>query len=273
MEHARCGMSGPMSGGRDGGPPPARVTVLALDAASRPDAARWAQRLGLPLGEAGDDRGDIALEVGGDGLSLRLSDGPRVRVAPGRILAQRSGGRDLLLRAVGSVAPGASVVDATAGLGADAWRLAAHGLRVTMIERVPAIAALLHDALARARSGVEGAEAKAAAARMTLLEGDAAVLLRGLKPAPAVIVLDPMYPRTGKRAKPKKGMALFRALVGEDADAPALLAVAREVAGSRVVVKRPRRAAPLGGAEGSPSGRVVGTTTRYDLYAPRGRCP
>ncbi len=261
-----------MSGG-DGASAPGRVAIRAIDAASRSNASRWAQRLNLPLDDAGTEQPAVVLEVGGDGLSLRPSGGPRVRVAPGRILARRGGGRDLLLRAVGRVAAGASVVDATAGLGGDAWRLAAHGLRVTMIERVPLVAALLEDALERARSGSEGAEAKAAAAHLTLLEGDAAALLPRLRPAPVVVVLDPMYPRTGKHAKPRKGMALFRALVGEDADAAALLAVARGVAGSRVVVKRPRRAPPLDAPAAVPSGSVMGTTTRYDLYAPDGRRP
>lgn len=273
MEHARGSVWGPMSVGGEGASPPSRIVIVALDAASRPAAARWAQRLGLPLEAAGPEQGEVALEVGGDGLSLRLAGGPRVCVAPGRILARRVGGRDLLLRAIGTMAADASVVDATAGLGGDAWRLAARGLEVTMIERVPVIAALLEDALARARRGAEGAEAKAAAAHMTLLEGDAAVLLRRLQPAPDVIVLDPMYPRTGKRAMPKKGMALFRGLVGEDADADALLAVAREVAGGRVIVKRPRRAPPLDAAGAEASGSVMGTTTRYDIYAPRGQRP
>jgi len=50
----------------------------------------------------------------------------------------------------------------------------------------------------------------------------------------------------------------------------ALLAALR-AARRRVVVKRPLRAAALGAASGAPapSGSVVGTTTRYDLYAPQ----
>jgi len=267
-----------------------RVVVRALDPDARAAAELWSRRLALPLvepetrasdgfpagahgepGRAPGGPGAVALEVGSDGLSLRSAGGPRVRVAPGEVLARPPGGRDVLLRAVGPLAPEASVVDATAGLGADALRLAASGARVTMIERLPLVAALLEDALERAASGREGAAAQRAAERLTLLVGDARILLPGLRPAPSVVVIDPMYPASGKRSLPKKGMALFRSLVGEDADAPALLEAALAVATSRVVVKRPRRAAPLGEAAGAPppSGSVVGTTSRYDIYAPR----
>lgn len=259
-------------GVRDGG---GGTVVRPLDPASRPAAERWASRLELPLAGPGDRAGIAALtlEVGRDGLALRTADGPRVRVTPGAVLARPPGGRDLLLRAVGTLERGALVADATAGLGSDAFRLAARGARLIMIERVPLVAALLEDALERAGAGREGAAARLAAQRMSLLRGDARALLAMLEPPPAVVVIDPMYPQPGKRGLPKKGMALFRALVGADYDAPAVLGAALEVATARVVVKRPRRAARLGEAEGAPapSGSLVGTTSRYDIYASRRR--
>ena len=254
-----------------------RVAVSAVRPVDEAAAAAWAERLGLRLWAAaeaakgGAGPYDALLEVGADGLALRLPDGPRVRVAP-RVSAQRRpGGRDLLLRAVGRVTPEGTVVDATAGLGDDAFHLASQGLRVILMERSPLVAALLEDALERARSGHEGDAAARAAARMRLLVGDARELLRSLDPPPDAVVLDPMYPRTGKRSLPGKGMALFRSLVGDDADAPGLLEAALAVAQRRVAVKRPKRAPALGAERGAPrpSGSVVGTTTRYDLYAPR----
>lgn len=251
------------------------AAVRVLEPAMRSTAERWAQRLGLPLeSEASQmSQADVALEVGAAGLALRPAGGSPVRVVPGAILVRPKGGRDNLLRAVGPLTPNAAVADATAGLGVDGWRLAARGAEVTMIERVPLIAALLEDALARAREGREGEEARRAGERVRLLVGDACELLAGLRPAPAVVLIDPMYPPSAKRALPKKGMALFRDLVGGDEDAPELLAAALEVATARVVVKRPRRAPGLGEGTGlpRPSGSVLGTTTRYDLYAPRGR--
>ena len=117
---------------------------------------------------------------------------------------------------------------------------------------------------------MRGTDARQAAARLSLSVGDARLLLGGIDPAPSVVLLDPMYPDAGKRALPNKGMALFRALVGADADADEMLQAALRVALKRVVVKRPRRGAALGAGAGAaaPSGSVVGTTTRYDLYAP-----
>jgi len=62
-----------------------------------------------------------------------------------------------------------NVVDATAGLGRDAFLLASLGAQVTLIERSPQMHALLADALARAADSDVGD----IIARMTLLHGDA----------------------------------------------------------------------------------------------------
>ncbi len=251
----------------------ASVVVRALSPELDAAAAAWAARLGLPLAARAGASAALALEVGAGGLALRAPGGPAVGVSPRRLARRHRGGPDLLLRALGRADPDECVADATAGLGADAFRLAARGHRVVLIERVALVAALLEDALGRAGAGSEGAEAREAASRMRLLVGDARTLLRSLDPRPAVVVLDPMFPPTSKRALPPKGMALFRELVGGDADADATLEVALEVATRRVVVKRSRRAPPLGSATGAPepTGSVVGTTTRFDLYAPRRR--
>jgi len=250
-----------------------KAFVRPLDAACGPRAEAWAARLGLPLRAANAPVGDaVVLEVGPEGLALRLGTGPRVAVAPRAATHRtRAGRRDLVLRAVGRVGDDELVVDATAGLGADAFHLAAHGVRVHMFERQPLVAALLEDALDRAAAGRVGEDARLAAARLCLTGADARDALAALDPAPAVVILDPMYPDAGKRALPNKGMALFRTLVGADDDAAELLLAALRAARRRVVVKRPLRAAALGAASGAPapSGSVVGTTTRYDLYAPQ----
>lgn len=251
--------------------PPVEAVVRPLDDSCSRRAEAWAVRLTLPLGSSGAAVAGVVLEVGPEGLALRLAEGPPVTVDLRTLTRRARGGRDLLLRAVGRGEDGDLIVDATAGLGADAFHLAARGRRVHMLERQPLVAALLADALQRAASGCEGEDARRAAARLTLEAGDARRRLASIDPAPAVVVLDPMYPDAGKRGLPNKGMALFRTLVGDDADAAELLLVALRVARRRVVVKRPRRAEPLGraGNAPAPSGSVLGTTTRYDLYAPR----
>lgn len=230
-------------------------------------------------GDGVDNGTDIAELVRDEqGLALRTPDGVTVRAAVEHLSAPRRG-KDLLGRAVKDAlkraGPGATaagnpeVVDATAGLGADAFHLAALGLSVTMLERVPAVAALLEDALARAAEGELGEVARTAAARLTLRNVDAAEWLaqraeRGERPA--VVLLDPMYPKQSKAALPSKGMALFRELVGQDDDAASLLEVAIRSAAHRVVVKRPVKAPYLGSLR--PAGSLTGRTTRYDLYAP-----
>ncbi|UXZ53473.1 class I SAM-dependent methyltransferase [Halomonas sp. 7T] len=183
---------------------------------------------------------------------------------------QFGGGRGQLVAKACGLAKGAtpSIVDATAGLGRDAFVLASLGAKVLLIERVAAIAALLNDGLSRAAQAEETA---AIAARMQLRHGDAANALAELVAdaqfAPQVIHLDPMFPHREKSALVKKEMRLFRELAGDDNDAPRLLEAALDVATHRVVVKRPRKAPPIAGP--APQHTLEGKTSRYDLYVHR----
>lgn len=154
------------------------------------------------------------------------------------------------------------MVDATAGLGRDAFVLASHGARVTLLERSALVAALLADGLRRAQEA--GGPAAAAAQRMTLQQADARQWL-GERTAP-VIYLDPMYPGGPRRARPGKAMELLQRLLGEEPDPAELLAAARAAATERVVVKRPRRAPPLAGL--TPHHSLTGRSTRFDVYLP-----
>lgn len=244
--------------------------VEAEDTASLPRAETLAARLGATgLGPArGAPDGALVLAVGAGGLTLRLGDGPRVTAAADALARAPRQAPDPLWRAV--LAGREAVVDATAGLGADGFHLAARGARVTMVERSPLLAALLEDALGRAAGGELGPAAEEAAGRVELVVGDARAVLRSGAVPPerlGVVYLDPMFPETGGRALPPKGMALLREVLGTDEDGAAeLLAAAREAAGRRVVVKRHLRAEPLAGA--APSGSLRGRTVRFDVYAP-----
>jgi len=155
------------------------------------------------------------------------------------------------------------VLDATAGLGRDAFVLASLGCEVDMLERSPVAAALLEDGLARARQGTEVAEI---AARMRLHHGPAVAAMQGWNgPRPEVIYLDPMFPETRtKSALSKKEMQAFQQVVGPDEDADALLAPALALASSRVVVKRPRHAPLLAGFK--PAYSLEGDSVRFDCY-------
>ncbi|WP_374990410.1 class I SAM-dependent methyltransferase [Pseudomonas sp. G34] len=230
-------------------------------------AQQWAQRLGLPMdGEAG-----YALQLGEAGLQLvelgPQAPGPvRVDFVEGAVAHRRQfggGAGQMIAKAVG-IAQGIrpQVLDATAGLGRDAFVLASLGCHVDLIERQPLIGALLEDGLQRAASD---AEVASIVARMRLLQGNAIELMGAWQDeAPQVIYLDPMFPHRDKSALVKKEMRLFRPFVGDDLDAPALLAAALKLASHRVVVKRPRKAPLIEGAK--PGYALEGKSSRYDIY-------
>lgn len=168
--------------------------------------------------------------------------------------------KDDLIRALGWKAGVRRVVDATAGLGRDACALAAFGFDVVAVERAPRMQALWRDALARH-----------VPPRLRVVEDDAVRFLdavAGTADAPDAVFLDPMYPDVERKALQQRELRLIRAAVTDDGrnelvDNGALFAAALRAARLRVVVKRPRWAAPLGGA---PTHTWEGASTRFDLY-------
>ncbi|MFB0934489.1 MAG: class I SAM-dependent methyltransferase [Propionivibrio sp.] len=251
-------------------PEAASVRVEALVPECEAAVREWAHRLGLPCGGTSD----YALQLGPDGLQLALlgpdAPGPvRVDFVAGAVAHRRQfggGSGQMIAKAVG-IQPGIrpSVLDATAGLGRDAFVLAGLGCDVTLIERHPLIAALLEDGLSRASGD---AVVGSIVARMRLLAGNAIELMRAWEgEAPQVVYLDPMFPHRDKSALVKKEMRLFRPLVGDDDDAPALLEAALALASHRVVVKRPRKAPVIGGIAASYA--LEGNSSRFDIYPRR----
>ncbi|MFA5676847.1 MAG: class I SAM-dependent methyltransferase [Pseudomonas sp.] len=240
----------------------------------QPAAKELATRLQLPL-YSEHPSAELLLQLGDDGLSLQSTeDGApgavRVDFVEGALAHRRQyggGAGQMVARAVGlrgALRP--TVLDATAGLGRDAFVLAALGCEVTLIERQPVIAALLADGLARAQQA--GGEVSEIAARMRLLHGDAIELMQlWSDPVPQVIHLDPMFPHRQKSALVKKEMRLFRPLAGDDLDAPQLLDAALQLASHRVAVKRPRKAPAIDGP--APSAELAGQSSRYDIYGKR----
>ncbi|TBW57881.1 SAM-dependent methyltransferase [Marinobacter halodurans] len=240
-------------------------------------AQQLAQHLALPcLGQVDPRRVTdvpVVLWLDDAGLALQMTG----RKVPGPVRAEFVSGKagyrrehgggagQLVAKAVGlkRASEPLHVVDATAGLGQDAYVLAGLGCDLTLLERSPIIHALLADGLARAAEDVHAA---ALVARMHLESGNSIDWLRG-RPGPLadVIYLDPMFPHRDKTALVKKEMALFRPIVGDDDDAPALLAAALEKARYRVVVKRPRKAPTIEGP--APSTQLEGKSSRYDIYA------
>jgi 16S rRNA (guanine1516-N2)-methyltransferase len=249
----------------------APVPVVVCAPPGRARAARaLARRLGLSfVAEPPAEPGWLALILTESRLQLQLTGAE----APGAVHAdfvrgrtahrgrQGERGSEALARAAGARrGHRPSVIDTTAGLGRDAFVLAARGCEVTLVERHPVVDALLADGLERAAGDPEAAPV---VARMTRLHADAREVLATRRAD--VVLLDPMHPQRGNSAAVRKDMRVFQALVGPDPDSDALLAAALGAAHRRVVVKRPRKAPPLPGPR--PSGEVRGRSTRFDIYA------
>jgi 16S rRNA (guanine1516-N2)-methyltransferase len=249
---------------------PSPAAIIRVDALT-PDfsalAKSWSEQLCLPY----SDKADFALQIGEAGLQFAElgpnASGPiRVDFISGAVAHRRlfgGGSGQMIAKAVGvqaGVRP--TVLDATAGLGRDAFVLAELGCCMTLIERQAIIAALLADGLKRAQADAEVGEI---IARMSLLTGNAIDLMTAWKQTPPqVVYLDPMFPHREKTAMVKKEMRLFRPLAGNDNDAPALLAAGLALASHRVVVKRPRKAPPIDGPK--PGYVLEGKSSRFDIY-------
>ncbi len=233
-------------------------------------------RLLLPLVMTSDSRFDFLLTYTTERLELwkmgRGAAGPIYVDFVGGPFGYRrlhGGGRTQhLARAVGlQRAAKLSILDATAGLGRDAFMLATLGCRVLMLERSPISHALLADGLKRA--SLDRLLSKVTNERLALRCEDAIQYLACL-PAhrrPDVIYLDPMFPKSSRSALNKKEMRLLREVAGDDEDAPELLALSLLAASRRVVVKRPYSAPPIEGLP--PDVQIRGTATRYDVYSLR----
>lgn len=161
--------------------------------------------------------------------------------------------------------PQATIIDATAGLGGDAFVMATLGCKVTLLERNTIVQQLLSDGLARADSS-EDSEVQVIATRMRLVQQHAITYLESLETDeyPQLIYLDPMFPHREKSALVKKEMRFFHDIVGKDEDSSELLEIALTRAIERVIVKRPTKADTLNSRK--PDFDIRGKTVRYDIY-------
>ena len=157
-----------------------------------------------------------------------------------------------------------TVVDATAGLGRDAFVLASIGCQVTMFERHPVVAALLADGLDRAYQ--DPTIGQLLQKQLRLIYNSSLHGLSLYQDKPDVVYLDPMFPHRQKSALVKKEMRIFQQLVGSDLDAEELLEPARRLAKKRVVVKRPDYAPFL--ANQKPTAEIKTKNHRFDIYTP-----
>jgi len=244
----------------------AAARIAWWDAGGTPEPARrLAADLRLPTAPGPDADWDLLLRSGPDGLALLLPGQPRLsplQVDFGAHALQRRRGRgELLTRAVGCHKGTLRVIDATAGLGRDAFLLAACGCEVRLLEAHPVVHALLADGLRRAAAHDDLAPI---VARMHLERADARQRLTDSDVTADAVYLDPMYPQRPKRARSGREMQYFQALLERTGDEGTLLQAARAAARRRVVVKRSRKAPPLAGQ--APSFTLSGRSTRFDVY-------
>lgn len=250
------------------------IAIIAMDRASVERAALLAERLSLPVAvEKQRSEFDLLLQVSELGISLQ----PTGKKAPGATSAdfvsgavahrrQFGGGKgQMIAKAVGlkgSIKP--TILDATAGLGKDAFVLATLGCEMTLLERSPIIHLLLEDGLYRGSFSIDVMDI---IQRMTLHHANSIEWMTEQSEAGQsfqVVYLDPMFPHNDKSALVKKEMRCFRPIVGDDLDADQLLDAALAIAENRVVVKRPRKAPFL--ADRKPSLQFEGKSSRYDIY-------
>ncbi|WP_392565600.1 class I SAM-dependent methyltransferase [Utexia brackfieldae] len=248
--------------------------MIQLICEAQADPAKLAELAGR-FGLVHDALSCLALVLTDRHLALRKLDEPKlgdvvVDFTDGAMAHRRrfGGGRgEAVAKAVGikgNYLP--TVIDATAGLGRDAFVLAALGCHVTLFERHPVVAALLEDGLKRAYQDQDIGQWMQT--RMILVHASSIEALPEQVKRPDVVYLDPMFPHRQKSALVKKEMRIFQSLVGSDEDADALLDVACQLAIKRVAVKRPDYAPFL--AQKKPQAEIKTKSHRFDLYAGRG---
>ena len=222
----------------------------------------------------------FVLLVDARGLSLQATG----KKAPGPIFVdflsganahrrQFGGGKgQMIAKAIGlKSAYRPTVVDATAGLGQDAFVLASLGCHMTLVERSPIIYQLLHDGIQRAKNTTDH-DVLEIVSNIQLVHANSSDYLQRLAQPIDVIYLDPMFPERNKKAQVNKSMQAFQVVVGEDLDAGELLAIALQKALYRVVVKRPRKAPSIDEQYShwelpAPNVVLAGKSTRFDVYS------
>jgi 16S rRNA (guanine1516-N2)-methyltransferase len=250
---------------------PRRIVVVSTADRRGGQARRLASRLATTCHRSIDDvpLEAIALCLTEERIELRDPAEPKqggvsVELTSGAAARRRGAAalREPLARAIGLRHGRPTVIDATVGLGRDAFLLAALGCRVVALERSPIVYALLADGLARAHH--DSAAADVIDRRLTLMHADAIRRLPFIRAE--VVYLDPMFPpRRRESAFVKKEMRMLRSAVGVDLDTDRLFRAAQIAATRRVVVKRPRHAPARWG---SPTSVIEGRAMRFDIYPP-----
>ena len=200
--------------------------------------------LGVPIVDEAPPQ-SFALIESDKGIELRPPgefERPGIRaVFPPDSMPSTSSGRAPLAKAFGKKIK--RVLDLTAGLGGDTYRLAEAGYEVRAWERNPAVFALLISAWGV--SVASGRVPKEVVDKVSFKWGDANEVVDEFDGGETGAYFDPMYPaKKGATALPKRPLQVLRDLL-ESRDEPVELVAAARERLPRVVVKRPHHAPPI----------------------------
>lgn len=224
-------------------------------------AEAFARRIGAEISEKPGPKLTIlfhakGVSLTGYGLSYQGDfENMLHRVTNGRLQ------HEMLIRAAKSDKPGRKAIDATAGMGEDAFLLAAQGYEVTLFEQNPVIAVLLKDALRRAK---KHPVLKDIASRMNLVQDNSVEGMSKLLDPVDVIYLDPMFPARQKSSLINKKLQLIQKLEPPCSEETDLFDAAISASPSKIIVKRPLKSEFLAGRK--PSYTLNGKAIRYDCY-------
>ncbi len=238
---------------------PAIITVCALPGGQSDAAQSLAAKLGLEVSSTpGEgltvlfDRDGVSLC--GYGLSYRGDFTEMLRrITDGRLA------HEMLVHVSKSKETGLRAADATAGMGEDSLLLAAAGYDVTLFEKDPVIAALLRDAIRRAKRHPVLGEV---VSRMHVIEGDSVELMPDTCRGFDLIYLDPMFPARQKSGLINKKLQLIQKLELPCSEEAEMLNAAIAAAPKKIVIKRPLKGPYLAGR--TPGYSVKGKAIRYD---------
>ncbi len=244
-----------------------KLAVVAENNSYINEAKRLSERLNLSFISEDTNRLSelLLLSVGSQGLSL-VGSSTFIRGDFERMIKrikQPNLNRELLVKAAKLKTNGTIpiAIDATAGLGEDSLLLSAAGFHVRMYENDRIIAALLNDALNRAK---KNSDLKDIISRMELIEDDSISAMLSQQNSPDIIYLDPMFPQRKKSALVKKKFQLLQMLESPCVKERELFCAAIEAHPRKVIVKRPFSGAYLDNRK--PQYSLKGSSIRYDCY-------
>lgn len=236
------------------------LTVSLGDGGQKDLAESIARKIGVPLCE---NKGkELTLLIDRTGVCL-CGYGLTYRGDFEKMLPRITEGRlshEMLVKIAKTEKENPTAIDATAGMGEDSFLLAAAGYKVTMFERNPVVAALLKDALRRAK---KHPILKQAAERIKVIEGDSTELMP-LQNKVDLIYLDPMFPERKKSGLVNKKLQLIQQLEQPCSAEEELLNAAFLSCPEKIVIKRPLKGGDLAGRK--PQYSIKGKAIRYDCF-------